>query len=297
MSIRLAHEGHVYGLLTVSLPRDYVFDEEEQTLFRTVAADIACAVRRIEMEREQKEMESALRRARDELEVRVKERTRELERLSTKLLDVQEDERKRIAADLHDGIGQSLSAVKFLVENALEQVKGKLDPPELEQLNRLVPMLRHASDEVRTIVMNLRPSVLDDLGILATIRWFCRRFRTVYRQFDIVEEIRVREGAVSPRLKTIVFRILQEAMNNAAKHSQAELIRVSLTKTNAVLELSIEDDGRGFNPDGLNTGTPGWEKGFGITGMKERTELSGGVFRVYSKAGEGTTVTASWHLR
>ncbi len=295
MSARLSHNGKLYGMVTVSVPAIFSTDQKEHALFEDVACDIAFALHNIEVEEERKKTGKELRRALDELEQRVKKRTNELEMLSSRLLNAQEEERKRIAGDLHDGIGQSLSAAKFVVETTLEQLNSKSSLPEISSLKTLVPILQKASEEVRAIVMNLRPSILDDLGILATIGWFCRQFQSVYSYISIEEQIRIQEREVSDDLKTIIFRVLQEAMNNIAKHSSASVVRLYLGKTGTAVELIIEDNGQGFDvADFLSAKFV--EKGFGITSMKERTELSGGIFTIKSALEKGTFVQASWPL-
>ncbi len=293
MAVRLEHGGKIYGILAVSVPRAFTTDTEEKTLFQDVAADIAFALHNIEAEHDRRQAEEELRKARDELERRVRERTAELELLSSKLLNAQEEERKRIAGDLHDGIGQSLSAIKFMVETVLEHNSTSAAADSV-CLKTVVPMLQKASEEVRTIVMNLRPSVLDDLGILATVGWFCRQFRTVYSFIRVEENIDIQEKDVPDPLKTIIFRVLQEAMNNVAKHSHADRVWLSLKKNRGSgVELLIEDNGTGFDvPAFLSVRSS--EKGFGITGMKERTELSGGTFEICSAEFAGTVVRALW---
>jgi len=226
-----------------------------------------------------REAEAEARKTRDKLDRRLKERTKELEVLSAKLLSTQEEERKRIAGDLHDVTGQSLSAAKFMVENAIEQISAQKNYTGITMLKNLVPMLQKASEEVRAIVMNLRPSILDNLGILATITWFCRQYQIIYADITVVKEINISERDVPDALKTIFFRILQEAMNNIAKHSQADTVSLFLAKTNAFICLTIKDNGKGFDKNRLDAGNaPG--KGFGITSMKERAELSGGTFEI-----------------
>ncbi|MFW5635873.1 MAG: sensor histidine kinase, partial [Thermodesulfobacteriota bacterium] len=200
---------------------------------------------------------------------------------------------KRIAGDLHDGIGQCLSAVKFIVESSLEQLNGKVDGTYLNALKALIPLLQESSEEVRNIVMNLRPSILDDLGILATIGWFCRQFRAVYSHIRVEENIDLAEAQVPDSLKTILFRILQEAMNNVVKHSQADRVKIQLRKRGQAIEFTVRDNGRGFDADRLRE-IDASEKGFGITGMKERAELSGGVFEVDSAPERGTVIRAAW---
>ncbi len=251
-------------------------------------------IRTLEKEAEKrKKTEETARKTRDRLERRLKERTCELERLSSKLLNAQEEERKRIAGDLHDVIGQSLSAAKFTVETALEQMSGERPTLSLNSLRALVPMLQKASEEVRTIVMNLRPSILDNLGILATISWFCRQYKTFYADITVEKQIDISERDVPDSLKTIIFRILQEAMNNIAKHSRANIVHLTLKKTDSTIDLIIEDNGCGFSTDNLRAVKDSGE-GFGITSMKERAELSGGIFKITSIPGKGSTLHSSW---
>jgi PAS domain S-box-containing protein len=230
---------------------------------------------------------------RKEAEEALQKSEMQLRRLSAQLLEVQENERKRIAGDLHDGIGQSLSAIKFRVETVADGLQEDIHPATIDTLKSLVPMLQDAIEDVRKTVMNLRPSILDDLGILATISWFFRQFQAIYSGIHVEEDIGVHEAEVHEALKTHIFRVLQEAANNIAKHSKADRVRVSLRKKGDVLELVIEDNGRGFDLEGTLT-TEDVETGFGITSMKERTELSGGSFSIESKTGTGTTVRAAW---
>ncbi len=217
----------------------------------------------------------------------------QLRRLSVQLLEVQELERKRIAGDLHDGIGQSLSAIKFRIETAVDRLRHEVAPETVDTLESLVPMLQDAIEDVRKTVMNLRPSMLDDLGILATISWFLRQFQSVYAGIRVEEGIDVQERDISEALKTNIFRVLQEAANNIAKHSEADQVKVSLSRGKDALELVIEDNGRGCDLERV-LATDGFQTGFGITSMKERTELSGGSFSIESKEGAGTTVRAVW---
>jgi PAS domain S-box-containing protein len=273
---------------------------------------------------EHKRAEEALEKARLELEQRVMERTfelkesnerlkqeiaerlqtelalqnseAELRRLSSRLLNAQEEERKRIARELHDGIGQSLSAIKFTVETALNEMAQENPAQVVESLETVVPVVKGAVEEVRTISRNLRPSVLDDLGILATISWFCREIENTYSGIRINRQIRIEEGDVPADLKTVIFRLLQEAVNNVTKHSQATVIDLFLEGRNGKIELTIKDNGIGFDLEQVVT--EGRVKdGIGLSSMRERTELSNGSFLIKSQKGTGTTVRASWSLR
>ncbi len=218
---------------------------------------------------------------------------KELRILSNRLLSAEEKERKRIARELHDGIGQALSAIKFSVENALLELRKTSNPIDLGSLESIIPLTQKTIEEVRRIVKDLRPSILDDLGILATIGWFCREFQDVYAGIRIETTIDVKEDEVPLYLKTMIYRIMQEALNNVAKHSQANYVHLQMRKTETGLELVIHDNGRGFNLDqamALKTS----RRGFGLASMRERAELSGASFEINSAAESGTTLRVDW---
>jgi signal transduction histidine kinase len=217
----------------------------------------------------------------------------ELRLLSSQLLMVQETERGRIARELHDGIGQSLSAIKFRVEDALGQLaKGSIES-SASILGNLIPVIQGTVEEVRRITMDLRPSTLDDLGILATIAWLCRAFQATYSNVEIKREISAEEGDFPDSLKIVVYRVLQEALNNVAKHSGADMVTIALAKKNNTIQLAIEDNGCGFDVEEARS-VESSERGFGLGSMKERTQLSGGTFVIKSVKGKGTFVRASW---
>lgn len=215
--------------------------------------------------------------------------------LSSQLITSQETERKRIAQELHDGIGQSLTAIKFGIESVVHKACGQMAPGPLASLSSLVPMLQDTVEEVRRIVMNLRPSTLDDLGVLATLSWFCRQFQKVYSSIVVEERIAIKESQIPENLRTTIFRIVQEAMHNVARHSCATGVCLAVAKHDKRLAVSIADNGEGFDPGAVFC-HKGMEHGFGISGMKERTEFLGGRFSLESKRGVGTTVRASWPL-
>jgi PAS domain S-box-containing protein len=220
----------------------------------------------------------------------------ELRRLSSQLLNAQEEERKRISRELHDGIGQSLSAIKFTVETALNEMAQENPAQVSQSLETVVPLVQEAVEEVRTISRNLRPSVLDDLGILATISWFCREVEDTYSGIRIHKRINIKEDDVPDSLKTVMFRLLQEAVNNVTKHARASSIDLSLEGTDERIELTIEDNGIGFDLEKeLTEGR--LKDGIGLSSMRERAELSNGSFLIESHKGAGTRVRASWFLR
>ncbi len=222
-------------------------------------------------------------------QVRVRD---ELRLLSTRLLNAQEQERKRVAFDLHDGIGQSLSAIKFGIEHILEDLclEGILPEKEIERLERLINKVQAAMDEVRNISAHLRPPMLDDLGLVATINWFIREFERVYPRIRVSKEIELEEKDIPDGAKLPVFRIIQEASNNVARHAGASEMRLSLARTQEGIQLRVEDNGRGFVP-GLEQTR---QKGVGLNSMRERAVLSGARFAVSSAVGQGTSIDVLW---
>ncbi|MFV9691581.1 MAG: histidine kinase [Desulfobacteria bacterium] len=208
-------------------------------------------------------------------------------------MTAQENEKKRVAQELHDSIGQSLTAIKFGLENSLEERAGRTAEARVESSRAVIPLVQQAIEEVRRIHTDLRPSILDDLGILTTINWFCREFRMIYSDIRIEKEVAVQENEVPEPLKMVIFRVLQEAMNNIAKHSDADFVRLCFRKTDSAIALTVEDNGRGFDPEEALS-LKNSEKRFGITSMKERTELTGGSFAIKSTPRAGTAISASW---
>jgi signal transduction histidine kinase len=223
----------------------------------------------------------------------LKESEGRLRVLATQLLTAQENERKLVAGEIHDAIGSSLSAVKFKVENAIQQVEQGVVTSE--SLKGLMSTVQHAIEESRRIQTNLRPSMLDDLGILTTLNWHCREFQKTFCQICIEKEIKISEDDVPHSLKSVIYRICQEALNNIAKHSEANLIALSLRKNSNSIELTVQDNGQGFDVGKIYS-TEGSRKGMGLGSMRERTELSGGSFIIESIEGKGTTLRAIWSL-
>jgi PAS domain S-box-containing protein len=235
------------------------------------------------------------------LDHQVKERTEALEeankalrQLSIRLLSAQEEERKRVAGELHDTIGSCLSGIKFKVESALEEIQ-QAPKTATQSLNTIVPVIQDAIEECRRIQMDLRPSMLDDLGLLPTLSWFFRRFRTIYSGIRVEQDTTIEESELPNALKIVIYRVIQEAMNNAAKHSKADLVRISLRKVHNKMELFVADNGCGFSVQ-QRLFLDDSKRGLGMTSMRERTELSGGSFAIESAEGKGTMIRASWNI-
>ena len=242
---------------------------------------------------ERKQAEEALQKAKDELEERVQERTEELaksqerlQHLASQLLLAQEKERKRVAVELHDGLLSELAAMKFLLEGKMSLLeKGKpLDPSEFKRVSDILAMVMK---EARRIMNNLHPSVLDELGLIAAMSWSCGEYQKSYPHIKIQREMAVSEEDIAEGVRVVIYRVLQEALNNFARHGKGDRVDLSLSKSDGTLEFMIRDNGQGFDVETA-------EKGLGLESMRERVELSGGKFHIQSIIGQGTTIRAIW---
>jgi signal transduction histidine kinase len=204
---------------------------------------------------------------------RLEERERVRQQLLRKLIAAQEDERKRIARELHDETSQTLAALGMAVD------LGRMD-----EVRRLAERMH---EELHRLIVDLRPSVLDDLGLAAAIQWFAERHLAA-RGVAVRCEIAELEGRLSPEVETALFRAVQEAIVNITRHAQAETVLIQLSADQAVM-VEIEDDGVGFDPDGI-AAEPGSLRGIGLLGMRERLEIVGGALHIDSEPGGGTHV-------
>jgi signal transduction histidine kinase len=219
----------------------------------------------------------------------------ELRMLTQKTLETLETDRQSVAKELHDSIGASLAAIKFGLEQKLAAMKAGMGNEEIS-IEKMIDHLVDTIKETKRISANLRPSTLDDLGLIATINWFCRDFGSFYPHLQVIEELNCREEQISENLKIVIYRILQEAMNNAAKHSDADIIRLNLNMADGSIILKVEDNGVGFAVDQQDIRKDPLS-GYGIQGMRERAEICGGSFEVKSRTGTGTTVEVRLPLR
>jgi PAS domain S-box-containing protein len=296
--IRLGHQ--ILGLIHLADSKEDKVPRDVVRVLERVAMQLGAALKRVWAEED-------LRNAHAELEKRVEERTSELvlanqrlkssekdlRHLSSRLLSVQEKERKRIAREIHDSIGQSLNAVKFIVENSLQEMEGEKFAKGTKSLESVIPVIQAAVEEVRRIEKNLRPLMLDDLGLSTTISWHCREFEKIYSGIHIKKQIDIEENDVPDYLKIVIFRILQEASNNISKHSQATVVDLTLKRAGPRIEMTVSDNGVGFELGDAVTRNES-ERGSGLISMKERTELSEGLFLIDTSEGTGTTICASW---
>lgn len=219
-----------------------------------------------------------------------------LRELSNRILEAQENERKSLARELHDSIGSGLTAVCFALERKLDSMgtPGEAGSRALS-LEHIIELIREIIEECQRISSNLRPSTLDTLGLLPAIRSFCRKHKEIYKDVELETQLIIGEEDVPEKLKIICYRIIQEALNNAAKHSQAKHLHLNVSRTEDYLDLVVRDDGQSFNVDEALLHARESDS-LGLLGMIERVKLSGGQIEILSEKGKGTTIKAQFPI-
>lgn len=225
----------------------------------------------------------ALENARLYSEVQEKERLRG--QLLERAIAAQEEERKRIARELHDETGQLLTALAVGL-GGVEQTM--LQDPERAQcqVTELKNITMHAIEGLRQFVSDLRPTLLDDLGLVAALRWLVEQCRE-RTNLDIGFQVSGTKARLAPQVETVLFRIAQEGLNNVGRHARATRAIVRLEFDDAVVRLVVEDDGRGFDVEQVLSARAE-QRAWGLLGIQERVALVGGKFRVDSVSGQGT---------
>lgn len=203
--------------------------------------------------------------------------------LLEKLITAYEDERRRIARGLHDEAGQALTALIVNLELA-EQAHKPVDP---QNLARLRGIAEQTLAEVRRIIAALRPTILDDLGLAAAIRWYAKEL-VEPQGLQVSMQLSGLDSRLPPHVETAVFRIVQEAITNVLRHAGARQALVETTVADGRVRVTVADDGRGFEVTSVPRSREG--RGLGLLGMRERAEALGGTLRVSSQPGHGTRI-------
>ena len=205
----------------------------------------------------------------------------ELTRLSGELVSAQENERRRISRELHDEVGQVLSATMLGLGNLRSALRDDNSNEAFRQLQLVEDMTERNAKVVRNMALLLRPTMLDDLGLVPALKWLARELsRTTAMVVDVFAESFVDD--LPEEHRTCVFRVAQEALRNAIRHSGGRVIRIYLREDRQTLHLSVQDDGRGFDPT--------QDKGLGILGMQERVTRLSGKVELSSHSGRGTVI-------
>jgi signal transduction histidine kinase len=272
-SVPLRTTTGIVGLMNLVLPSGRLFSQRELALLATVGGEVGLAIEKTQLLKELQD----------------KERLRS--DLIKKLMTAYEDERRRIARELHDDTGQSLTALILNVE-MLRTLAEQAQPALVEELERLKALAEATLEEVRKLIYDLRPTVLDDLGLAAALRWYVHH-QLEPRGLAVDLKLELGEARLDPLVETATFRIAQEALWNVVKHAAATRVEVALALTDGRLRLRVSDNGRGFESrrrvDPLSGGA-------GLDGMEERATLLGGVVRITSTPQAGTEVVAELPL-
>jgi signal transduction histidine kinase len=271
LSAPLIASGELIGSLNLGSDKPSGFDIEHQVIALEVASSLAVAIH------------SAL------LLEQVTGHSDELKRLSARLINIQEEERKQISYELHDEIGQVLTAITY----NLATVRRDLPPDVLMQIeNRLSDtddLVRQVMGRVRSMSLQLRPSMLKDLGLVPTLRWFINQYgNRLNAEVEFkTDQIEIEFPDV---IQTTLYRFVQEGLTNIARHAHAQNVRILLETDNGLVKAVVEDDGIGFNPEGVFSRHDS-DSGIGLIGIRERVASIGGNVDITSAHGQGTRLS------
>jgi len=270
LGLPITMHGEVVGVLTVntSQPREYTPEELE---YLASFADL-----------------SAIAIGNASLFEEVRTGRKQLQTLSRRQLEVQEEERRLLARELHDEIGQLLTGLKL----TLDMVASEASDTGQSLLRESQDLVGELIGQVRELSLNLRPALLDDLGLLPALLWQFERYTAHMRVRVDFEHASLEGRPCRPEVETAAYRIVQEALTNVARHAEASEVQVRLWVEGGKLLLRIEDQGRGFEP----TITLDPEESSGLAGMYERAMLLGGRLRIESSPGAGTRIQAELPL-
>ena len=268
-----------FGALTIYAADPNAFDDEEINLLLGLANDLAYGIMALRGRAEQRRAEEAL-----------KESEQELRRLTSQLLSIQEQERRRVARELHDELGQALTVLKI----NLVAIEDKLAPdqqPLKENCEHMLSYIDTVIENVRRLSWDLSPSSLEDLGLSAALGYLveetCRNHNMECTV--VMEEI---DHLFPPEIQINIYRIFQESLTNVVKHARASRVSVNVTREDGEVSFMIRDNGRGFNVKQVMSGRVA-KRSLGLTAMNERALMARGSFQISSRRGQGTTIVFS----
>lgn len=230
----------------------------------------------------------ALRRSTDPDPRLVESLDNRLRTVTSRLLGSHESERKRIARELHDSLGQSLSLMRFEIETCLARANSDGERADRKSLERTLDLTLQALGELRSITQNLHPSVIQDHGLFGALEVLCDDFRIVCPDVDLTLDLSGCPKIVPDELAIAVYRIAQEGLNNIGRHANASSALLQCRSNNDSVDLTVSDDGVGLPSEGAA------RRGLGLITMRERAEILGGNCSITSEPGKGCTVTLSW---
>ena len=264
VSLPLMDRGRAFGVLNIYASEPYRFDADESQLLSWLANDISFGILALRTRVERDNAESSLRT------------------MANRLVQLQEEERRTIARELHDQVGQSLTALKLMISQATRSPKENSD----SILNEAQSVVTELIQQVREMSLTLRPSMLDDLGLLPTLLWHLERY-TNQTRIKVNFEHHGLQRHFSPDISTAVYRIIQEALTNVARYAKVNEVNVQIFVHKDVIDLVVEDHGCGFDLNLLYT-----KAAAGLSGMRERAQLLGGSLTIKTSPGRGTHLAA-----
>jgi len=269
LSIPFILEGKLLGVLALNnITKKHVFTESEIKLAQAIANQLSVAIENSRL-----------------LELS-KKHSRELEKLSLRIINAHEDERKNLAGKLHDVIAQDLTAIKFDLKMCQQTIPEQY-PLIKDKLEECEKLATQSLENIRNLTSDLRPPILDYFGLASAIRWYINSFKL---RTTLKIKVRITEFNCQfpPEFETTIYRIIQEGLTNVAKHSQAKRVSISLYKKGNYARIIIQDNGVGFELENLPE-----VHGFGLFRLKENAELLGGKFKIISNKGRGTKLNIS----
>ena len=215
----------------------------------------------------------------------IERHSRQIQVMSAQVLRAQEEERRRIARELHDETSQALNALLLSIEMAQETVSDQ-ETEACQRLEASKQLTVQTLDAVHNLAFDLRPTMLDDLGLVPSVRWYAKRQSETYGLQILVDTDELGES-LPAQTEVALFRIVQEGLTNVAKHANASLARVRLRRREGEVELMVQDNGAGFDPEQVNS------ERLGLFGIQERVSLLGGSLQVDAGEGRGTRLTVA----
>ena len=256
------------GLMCAGLNKPHTFMPEHVDIFKKITPAISIALQHIRNDDA------------------MKKRQKELKEISTQLVVAQEEERKRISRELHDVMGQTLIGIDMDLANAERDLSQGINKGIETWLSEARSLISEISDNIDTIAMELRPIMLDELGLVPTLRWYidsyCQR-----TNINVSLKLEGMDRKLSPEMETHLFRIVQEALTNVVKHAEARKVTISMKCEGLEFLVLIEDDGIGFDMMEIEGRLGQKESNFGILGIRERVLAIDGQLDIYSNLGEG----------
>ncbi|MCL6610166.1 MAG: sensor histidine kinase [Peptococcaceae bacterium] len=216
----------------------------------------------------------------------------QVQQLGISIIKAQEEERRRVAREIHDGPAQLMANIVMRAEFCLKMME--VDSSRVrEELCALQDMVRQSLQDVRKIIFDLRPMVLDDLGLVPAVKRYVEDFQS---QYNLPVELVIigNHRRFSMAVEVALFRVIQECLNNIRKHAKASQVMIKIEILNNKINTVIKDDGVGFDPDGVMHGAG--REGFGLLGMRERIQILNGIIKIHSAPGQGTMITVSLPL-